>query len=430
MSFMIVAAAVPGLENTISASPISSVDKEIRELEKEQQELREKESRLNSDKSETESKLEENKQKQQSVEEQIKAINEKLENTENEIKANENEIAKTNKELNELEEEIDQLNNEINELKERIKKRDELLKNRLRSIQKTGGNVQYMAVILGSENFSDFISRSSAVNTIMDQDKSIMEEHARDKRNLEKKQTEMENKKAEVEEKKASLEEKKKELTTLQMQFDQQKKEQQNLMKKLEEEYGILEDHKLSVEEEQKLIAAQAASLEKAKQLAEQQKEKLKKEAEQANSNSGSGGNKVSSGGSGNFIWPASGRFSSGFGPRTHPIYGNNRPHNGIDIAAGVGTPIVASASGVVAYAGWMNGYGNTVMITHSINGQTFTTLYAHMSSISVSNGQSVSQGQQIGGIGSTGNSTGPHLHFEIHPGGYKNPANPMSYLN
>ncbi len=83
-----------------------------------------------------------------------------------------------------------------------------------------------------------------------------------------------------------------------------------------------------------------------------------------------------------------------------------------------------------MSYAGWMGGYGNTIMITHSINGKTYATLYAHLNSIHVSKNQSVSQGQQIGVMGSTGSSTAKHLHFEIHPGGYKNPANPMNYIN
>src|SRR5699024_8334151 len=112
---------------------------------------------------------------------------------------------------------------------------------------------------------------------------------------------------------------------------------------------------------------------------------------------------------------------------RIHRVSKVRKFHNGTDIAAGQGTPVSAASSGVVAHAGWMGGYGNTVMISHG----SVTTLYAHLSSVSVSVGQTVSSGQGIGAVGSTGNSTGPHLHFEVHPNGYgKGTANPRGYVN
>lgn len=118
------------------------------------------------------------------------------------------------------------------------------------------------------------------------------------------------------------------------------------------------------------------------------------------------------------FIWPASGTVTSGFGPRW------GRMHEGIDIAAPTGTPIYASASGTVIAAGWAGGYGNFTAIDH---GGSVATAYGHQSSIVVSVGQTVSQGDLIGYVGSTGYSTGPHLHFEVRLNG--NPVNPMLYL-
>ncbi|WP_236355666.1 M23 family metallopeptidase [Exiguobacterium chiriqhucha] len=119
----------------------------------------------------------------------------------------------------------------------------------------------------------------------------------------------------------------------------------------------------------------------------------------------------------GMFQRPANGRLSQGWGAAS----GANGYsfHNGLDIAAPVGTPINAAQTGTVTTAGWGGAYGNHVIITHVLNGQVWTTVYAHMSSVSVSAGQRVTQGQHIGGMGSTGNSTGSHLHFEIHRGGY-----------
>ena len=122
--------------------------------------------------------------------------------------------------------------------------------------------------------------------------------------------------------------------------------------------------------------------------------------------------------------WPASGAITSGFGPRVHPIFGSVRAHNGIDINGDTGDPIRAALSGVVITAGSRSGYGNTVVLSH---GSGFTTLYAHMSSIGVSVGQEVSSGDTIGAVGSTGWSTGPHLHFEVRYNG--SAMNPIPFL-
>ena len=118
------------------------------------------------------------------------------------------------------------------------------------------------------------------------------------------------------------------------------------------------------------------------------------------------------------FIWPVNGPVTSGFGMRW------GRMHEGIDIAAGSGTPIRAAAAGRVVYAGWMSGYGNLVAIDH---GGGVSTAYGHQSSIAVGNGQVVSQGQTIGYVGCTGHCFGPHLHFEVRING--SPVDPLGYL-
>lgn len=134
---------------------------------------------------------------------------------------------------------------------------------------------------------------------------------------------------------------------------------------------------------------------------------------------------KVSSTG---FIYPISGRISSPFGWRTHPIFNSRIFHSGIDIAGPNGGAIKASNDGKVIYSGWYGGYGKVVILDHGvINGQPITTLYAHMSAITVSNGQFVKKGQTVGREGSTGYSTGPHCHFEVRVNG--KPTNPMNYL-
>ncbi|MDQ3708049.1 MAG: M23 family metallopeptidase, partial [Actinomycetota bacterium] len=124
------------------------------------------------------------------------------------------------------------------------------------------------------------------------------------------------------------------------------------------------------------------------------------------------------------FLWPADGVKTSDFGWRTHPIFGTGRLHSGIDIGAAYGSPISAAASGTVVSAGTMSGYGNVVVLDH---GGGIATLYAHQSSVAVGTGQAVQRGQTIGYVGSTGYSTGPHLHFEVRVSG--TPVDPMGYL-
>ncbi len=124
------------------------------------------------------------------------------------------------------------------------------------------------------------------------------------------------------------------------------------------------------------------------------------------------------------FIWPVNGPIASGFGPRTHPIYGGSRVHTGVDIAVSQGTPIKAAGDGVVKMAGPNGGYGNWTLIDH---GGGLATGYGHQSRIAVSIGQHVSTGEVIGYVGSTGASTGPHLHWEVRVNG--NPVNPLGWV-
>ena len=136
-------------------------------------------------------------------------------------------------------------------------------------------------------------------------------------------------------------------------------------------------------------------------------------------------GGSVTPSGRGVVAWPlASPVVTSGFGYRVHPIYGDRRLHAGVDFRAATGTPVYSGAGGVVVFSGWKSGYGNTVVIDH---GGRLATLYAHNSALAVASGATVTRGQRISSAGSTGNSTGPHLHFEVRVNG--TPVDPMNYL-
>jgi murein DD-endopeptidase MepM/ murein hydrolase activator NlpD len=126
----------------------------------------------------------------------------------------------------------------------------------------------------------------------------------------------------------------------------------------------------------------------------------------------------------GRFMWPLMGRLTSGFGYRIHPIHHTRLNHTGIDISRPTGTPIMASDGGRVMFAGWYGGYGKCIIINH---GRGFATLYGHLSRVGVSRGSAVAKGQSIGAVGSTGYSTGSHLHFEVRVNG--RPVNPKRYL-
>lgn len=123
-------------------------------------------------------------------------------------------------------------------------------------------------------------------------------------------------------------------------------------------------------------------------------------------------------------LWPCSGFFSSPFGTRIHPVYGTGRFHAGCDISAPTGTPVRATAAGTVVTSGWLGGYGNTIEIDH---GGGLRTLYGHNSELTVSAGTVVAKGDVVAKVGSTGVSTGPHCHYEVHLGGQ--PIDPAPYL-
>ena len=135
-------------------------------------------------------------------------------------------------------------------------------------------------------------------------------------------------------------------------------------------------------------------------------------------------GGQLSGRGSGSMIWPVRGEITSYFGWRTHPIFGTQKYHSGMDIAVDYDVPVMAADNGQVIYAGWMSGYGYTVMLDH---GDGLVTLYAHNNEVNVSEGSSVYKGQTIAFSGSTGYSTGPHVHFEVRINGTR--VDPAPYI-
>ncbi|MBM7705194.1 murein hydrolase activator EnvC family protein [Chryseomicrobium aureum] len=436
MATWLTAATLLFTSGTVSAANLD-------ELKEQQQELEQQKNELNSS-------IEQKKGEIQEKASEISTIEDKVQKLSDEIVETEKKIEEVLAEIEVTQNEIADLRASIVELEKKIEERDALLRDRIRAVQLSGGSVNYVDVLLGANSFIDFIDRFSAVNTLMEADRQIIRDQAADKKQLEEE-------KALVEQKLQQQEDQKAELLKLKESLDGQKAQMNDLLDQLEEEQNKLKNEQqametdyeeianLSEETKNKIVAEQQRIAEIARQQAEEQRRKeaaerkAREEAAARNANSGGGSSNTAPAVSapavsaGAWTKPVNGRLTSGYGYRVHPIYGTGRMHYGVDFANSIGTPVVSAAAGVVSYAAPFSTYGNVVMVTHNIDGQTFTSLYAHLDSIGASVGQSVGKGQQIGTLGNTGNSTGPHLHFEIHVGGWNgmaaNSVNPLRYI-
>ncbi|HEY9803130.1 MAG TPA: peptidoglycan DD-metalloendopeptidase family protein [Leptolyngbyaceae cyanobacterium] len=275
---------------------------------------------------------------------------------------------------------------------------------RLRYLQRSPIS-QGWAVLLQSRNISDFISRRHQLKLVYQADQQILV-------NLSK-QADLINKQ------KTEVEEQKNEIALIREQLLAQKADYQTQAQTQSELIQRLNSDRLALEAAQNQLERDSKSLE----TLIQQKIAEAKAREEAQAKANIRTNVLVKG-TGLFALPSSAPTSSPFGWRVHPILGYRRFHAGLDFAASYGSTIRAADSGTVIMAGWYGGYGRTVIISH---GGGVTTLYGHASELYVSEGQTVEKGQAIAAVGSTGLSTGPHLHFEVRRNG--TPVNPADYL-
>lgn len=404
----------------ITQAPIAYATS-LSDLKQEKNQIEQQKKELNKSIDQKSNEIQSNQNTQEKIIGQLEELGAKITKTNNEIDAVSKDIALANKEIAALEE-------EIKLLEEKIAQRDILLAERARAIQ-ASGTVSYIDVLLGANSFVDFIDRFSAVSTLMDADRQIMREQKEDKEALEEQKVLLVQRKKELEQNKA-------ELDRLMKSLNEQKAEKNKLVDQLEAEQERLKGQKQLLEEEYSEAIEVSKELEgqilvEQRRIAEiARKEAAKKAA--ANKGGSKGSANAPKVAAGTWTKPAQGRFTSAYGWRN--IGSGNEFHYGIDIANPIGTPIVSASDGVVSYAGTMGGYGKVMMVTHSINGSTWTTVYAHLSGFNASVGQSVEKGEQIGKMGNTGRSTGPHLHFEIHNGEWNgkrsNAVNPLRYVS
>jgi len=313
--------------------------------------------------------------------------------------------------VNELQAEVDDLTVQIAETEAELAHQRGLLNQRAVSTYR-GENNAILQILFGAESLSDLITRAENIMVVLDHNSQISIDLTMLTRRLETEKDRMDTILAEVSERRAEAAAAEAELRTLQQRAQSAADNASRLQR---ERSAMLTDTQANAERLRALASEEEAAA-----------AALTRQLQTGGSLGGSTGGGVFQG---SMTWPVPGftRVTSPFGWRTHPIFGERRMHTGVDIAGpGInGATVVAAGDGRVIATGWRGGYGNTIIIDH---GDGVTTLYAHLQSggIHVSTGQQVRAGQRIGSVGSTGNSTGPHLHWEVRINGQ--PRNPMTF--
>jgi len=336
---------------------------------------------------ETRAKIHELKQKEKIEVNKLYESQNKLEETKSDINVCENRlsVAKNN---------IQRLQNKIEIITQERQKTAKLAGERLKQIYK-GERVSILHLIFAANNVNTFLDRIYYQKRLAVYDKNLLN-------NLREKTKELFSVKQSVEAEKNNI------LNTLNIMNDKKRQismaisTSQFLINKLRTDRATYESAERELAQQSSALTAMLART-------------INSSSEKIQTSSG-------------FIRPIAGIITSPFGWRKHPIFGSRSFHTGVDIAAAHGTPIKASNSGKVIYTGWYGGYGKVVIVNHGeYRGTSTSTLYAHMSSIAVGTGNYVKRGQVVGYEGTTGYSTGPHLHFEVRLQG--NPTNPLNYI-
>ena len=329
-------------------------------------------------------------------------------------------IEQLDKDLTDLEDLITKLSEEIQAskekitiLEERIYEKQELFKKRVR-VMYGNKDLNSIEVLFSASDIRDFISRYFMMQSIADYDKKLITSLKNDKLALVKEKEQLE---ARKEEKVV----KKKEMEIKYQAYTEEVEKNKQRIAKLEESIEFTKSEVDKLQSKVKNLDANISFEEKVKAdiLRGMNERRIQRDLEDGKIDARPS--------NGEMMWPLKSHFdiSSPFGWRNAPIGSGGERHRGIDIPAPTGTPVYSATDGVVISSGWNGSYGNAVMIKYTDN---IVIVYGHNSSLVVSAGQRVSKGQVISLVGSTGNSTGPHLHFEVRYNGY--PVDPLKYLN
>jgi murein DD-endopeptidase MepM/ murein hydrolase activator NlpD len=297
---------------------------------------------------------------------------------------------------------------QLNAAEKSLHLHDDLLKRRLVDVYERG-DLGYLSVLLQSKSFADFVERWEDLRLLIVANQRAVKDRKTAEQKVASVQTNLEATQAALQSQQQAQQRARNQLAAL-------AEERRNLVAVADAQRRQVASQEVELEN---LSASEEAQLEQ--MIVERQRE-LEAEREAARRAAGITGTESAPG---VLIWPVSGTITSPFGMRPNPFGGGPEFHSGLDIAAPTGTTVTAAASGTIISAGWYGGYGNYILIDH---GGGMATGYGHLSQIFVSAGQHVQKGQAIGAVGSTGQSTGPHLHFEVRLNG--KPTDPAAYLH
>ena len=399
----------------IMAAPSASFAKSSKSLTIEKDKKIEQRKQVNS-------KIKEQKANISNTESEKKSVTDEIASLDAKIQEKSNKISSLEKEINKLNQDIAANQKKLEEAQANLEANTKSLRSRLREMYKRG-NVNYIEVLLNSKDIEELLRNNEIISSIAKADRELIEYI----------KTQIDTIKKTEERLKVDREK----VTVTKAEVESERQGYQDAVNAKNEYMKVLEKnidaYKIEFEKAQsdwQNLDLEILKLQKEIEVQKKREEEAKKRAERASANRTNRVNRNISVASRPrdgqaYTWPVPGHYSisSPFGYRTHPILGYSKFHSGVDIPAPSGTPIVAAKSGTVILSRLMSGYGNVIMIDH---GDT-VTVYAHCSALNKSVGDSVSAGDVVAFVGSTGLSTGPHLHFEVRVNG--SPVNPLGYV-
>lgn len=390
---------------SVGAASSSEILKELEKLRAEQSEIKAKSDAL-------EESISQNQNKTQSLVQQKSELDQQMEITRTSINNLNEQVQQYSLLIAEKQKELESAQQAENDLQEKYR-------TRLRAMEETG-SISYWSILFQANSFSDLLDRVDMIREIAKSDQTILEQ-------LSAATAAVASERAELEQQRAELEQAEQELNAQQTLMEEQRAESDSMIIQMQIEYNALSEEYKTAEEAEDAIRETIKKTETDYFNALSKEEAARIAAENKKNNNKADASSAGATATGGFLFPLawSNGVTCAYGPRIHPIYGYQSNHTGVDLGASMNTAIYATKSGTVTSSTYGDANGYYMTINH---GDGYSSLYAHMVSNEVSVGDYVTQGQVIGHVGTSGWSTGPHLHFEILYNGSN--VNPMNYIS